>query len=268
VACSILTVIVTGAVSLGHLFPITSLFVVGTPVEGIASLAMAAMWAAAVAVVTNTANDLATVAGDKNQVSNGNLYYFSWACFVTSIILLVNYVRSVFGVDVVGEVRNRGARVSLWAALIATSMVVAGSSSRVMSNDCPKDYAEDLHKLCARTKFGIAVGSIGIILAVAVVVMKMFMGTGLFLVEFGISAFLAVLNAFAVAYITSNSGPGAPIGNLYYFSWISFLLAGFLTTDCFGEFKGLNGDMTDSSERSNGSKNQGNDIAVEDIDDL
>ena len=268
VACSVLTVVLAGGISLAHLFPITSIFVVGTPVEGILSFILAAMWAAAVSVITNTSNNLATAEGSDNQVQNGNLYYFSWACFVTSIILLVNYVRAVFGIDVVGEVRNRGARVSLWAALIAAALVVVGSSARVLTDDCSDVNGSS--EFCRRTKFGISVGAISAFFSIVVVAMKTCMMSGFAAFsEFVISIFLAILNAFGVAYITSNKGPGAPIGNLYYFSWISFIVAAFLAAECVGEFRGI----SDASQtNSNGIPEQkpdhNGDIQVESLDDV
>jgi hypothetical protein len=40
-----------------------------------------------------------------------------------------------------------------------------------------------------------------------------------------------------VAFITSADGPGAPIGNLYYFTWISFLSSVFIVSKCYEDYR-------------------------------
>lgn len=56
--------------------------------------------------------------------------------------------------------------------------------------------------------------------------------TAPYLMEVGIVFWLFLLYLFEVAFITDNSGPGAPLGNLYYFSWISFLLTIAIANAC------------------------------------
>lgn len=197
-----------------------------------------------------------------NHSDTGNLYYFSWSGFVTAIVLLVNYLRQAYGLDVLGEVRNRAARLSLWAGMLAGSMVVTFASVRVLNEDCQGNN-QDLVAYCRRTKFGISVGAIGIFLSVAVVGMKVFTYTAPFLVEFAMSILLVILNAFSVAYITSPSGPGSPIGNLYYFSWISFLCAAMLFADCFNQKSGPPAATDSENKHDDGT----GDIEVENLDD-
>jgi len=221
-----------------------------------------------VAVVTEVSrggdeDQLLALLGANTGVTNANLYYFSWASFVTSIILLVNYGRHAFGLDLVDQVRNRGARLSLWAALIAACLVVAGASSRTFTDLCR--IAENLSPAlndeilataqCKRTKFGVAVGTIGVFFSCLIVGMKLLQSAVSYVMEFGIAAMLAILNGFGVAYITSNKGPGAQIGNLYYFSWISFLLSCFLAAECFGQ---MNSTPTTDTTNSNNNDNNNN----------
>lgn len=155
---------------------------------------------------------------------------------VTSILLLVSYLKSSFGIDLVDEMHGRGARLMYWAGLLAASLVVTGSSVRVLNEDCGSDSAFPA-TYCKRTKLGIAIGVIGIVFAVVIVGLKLVLAASPFHVEFGMSSSLTVLNAFGVAYITSNSGPGRAIGNLYYFSWIGFLLSAYLAVECFNSNK-------------------------------
>lgn len=263
VACSAVTFAVTALVVLAHLHAVASTLIVGTKLEGVIVIIMTAFWAATVSIVTNASNGLGVSEDTTNQVLNGNLYYFSWAGFVTAIILLVNYLRSAFGVDVVGEVRDRGARLTMWAAMLAAALVVCGSSARVLNEDCGDDFDEKAY--CKRTKFAVSLGAIGIVFALIVVGLKMFSSAAPFMVEFAIAIMLTVMNAFGVAYITSAKGPGSAIGNLYYFSWISFLSAAFLAADCFNQFTG-GAPVTASTANGNGPSEEDKDIEVETFD--
>lgn len=238
----------TAVVVLVHLVPVTSAIFVGSLVEGLLALLMVGFWTATVSIVNNTDNDLGTIQSDTNQVSNGNLYYFSWAGFVLSVILLVSNLRSVYGLDLVDAMKKKGQptaiRLTHWAAFLAASMVVMGSSCRVFTQDCgdgdtASQAATFPESYCTRTKFAVAVGVIGVCLSLAVIASKLSFlsasasSSSSFRLETCVSSFLTVLNVFGVGYITSNSGPGRAIGNLYYFSWISFLLAVVISAECW-----------------------------------
>jgi hypothetical protein len=266
VACSAVTFAVTALIVGAHLFPVASTLVVGTKLEGIVIIVLTAFWAATVSIVTNASNGLGVSEDASNQVLNGNLYYFSWAGFVTAIILLVNFLRSAFGVDLVGEVRNRAARLTLWAAMLASSLVVMGSSARVLNGDCsPNDNFTGAY--CTRTKFALSLGVIGVFLSMAVVGMKMLTATAPFMVEFAIAIVLTTMNAFGVAYITSAKGPGSAIGNLYYFAWISFLVAAFLGAECFNQFTGREASSAAGGGDANGNGDtEDKDVEVETFD--
>lgn len=213
VGCSVVSLLIAGVVTAMHLHALASSMIVGTKIEGVLAIVLAASWAACVAVVTNASNGLGIE--NDNTVKNANLYYFSWAGFVASIVLLVSYLREAFGVDVVGNIRERGARLTQWAALLATSLIVMGSSARTFSNQCQPNLSGD-DAYCARTKFGIALGVLAVMGSLAIVGMKMLIAAAPLKMELGVSGVLAILNAFGVAYITSAKGPGATIGNLYY----------------------------------------------------
>ena len=116
-------------------------------------------WVATVSVVSDARHGLAV--DDHGIVDNGNLYYFTWAGFVCAIMMCVSYLRAVFGVDVVGEVRSRSARLTVWSALLACQLIVMGTCANIFDQDCSprKDVTAES---CSRTKFGLAVGAIGV----------------------------------------------------------------------------------------------------------
>ena len=241
VACSAITFSVTALVLLAHMIPVASTIVVGSKIEGLLTFLLMGFWTATVSIVTNTDNDLGAVQSDTNQVNNGNLYYFSWAGFVLAIVLFVSYLRSAYGLDLVDAMKGRASRLTHWAGMLAAAMVVMGSSARVFTQDCDTNENDEVQfptAYCTRTKFAIALGAIGVFFSLVVVAVKLVCSSATpFTLEFAVSSLLTVMNTFGVAYITSNSGPGRAIGNLYYFSWISFIISAVIAVECFNASK-------------------------------
>lgn len=226
-------------VVLTHFSPIASSVFVGTKVEGVIITVLVAFWTAIVAINTDANDGLAPVGESSNAVQNANLYYFSWAGFIVSIVLLVSFLRDAFGLDVLTEVRNRGARLHHWAIFFACATVVMGSASRTLNIDCPDERDSSY---CRKTKYAIAAGTLSFVIALLVIASKIlnYVATTAevtpFLVEFGSSIFVTIINAFGVGFTTSADGPGSEIGNLYYFSWGIFLLSAMLMAECYNEF--------------------------------
>jgi hypothetical protein len=260
VFCSAFSFTITGVVSLMHMSPMFSGYIIGTKLEGIITILLAAFWAATVSVVANAATGLAVDSAKDNTIVNGNLYYFSWAGFVTSILLVVSYLRGVFGVDVYGEVRNRAARLTLWAGFLACQLVVMGASANILDKDCTSYDSGSSY--CRRTKFGISVGAIGTSFCLCVVAMKMLTSVAPIVVEGFLALFLCVLNGFGVAFLTSAEGPGSPIGNLYYFSWLSWLCSFMLIASVYEDYQG--GSSSDNQENDQ-NKTDSDDIPIETI---
>lgn len=57
----------------------------------------------------------------------------------------------------------------------------------------------------------------------------------IFVVEVGVSVLSVVLYAIGVARVTAPNAPRSAIGNLYYFTWFSFLVSVILFIDCIME---------------------------------
>lgn len=253
VFCSSFSFAVTGVVTLMHMNPLASSFIVGTKLEGVLSIVLAVFWSATVSVVANASTGLAVDISKDNTIVNGNLYYFSWAGFVTSILLVVSYLRHVFGVDIYGEVRNRAARLTLWAGFLACQMVVMGSCANILDKNCGgNDAAYDpSSSYCRRTKFGISVGAMGTIFALVVVAMKMLLRIAPLVVESMLSLFLCIMNGFGVAFLTSPNGPGSAIGNLYYFAWFSWFTSFMLIANIWEDYQSI-GDTESEENKTDG----------------
>lgn len=219
-----------------QMHPIASSLVVGTKVEGVVMLILTGFWAGTVSIVSDARHGLAV--NSSGDVSNGNLYYFSWAGFVCAIMLCVSYLRDIFGVDVASELKNRSARLTLWSALLAAELIVMGSCANIFDQDCaPRTSVSDV--FCKRTKFGISVGVIGTAFSLGVVGMKVATSQAPFVLESVFAVFLCVLNGFSVGFLTSARGPGSGLGNLYYFCWVSLLCSFMISASCFKDARVL-----------------------------
>jgi uncharacterized membrane protein YfcA len=171
-----------------------------------------------------------------------------WAGFFTSIVLLVSYLKSSFGLDVAAY-QHRAARMGLWAGMLAASLIVMGSSVRELNVRGCQGSSEEI---CKRTKYGISLGVLGVFFSVLMVAMKLMTASAPFAVEAGTSVLLTAMNAFGVAYLTSPSGPGSAIGNLYYSAWIAFLCSCMLLASCWEQRSSGGADAAGSSSSSNG----------------
>ena len=205
--------IVLPAVTLGlsaiavlmYLFPFTRSCIEDMKLEGLLIIVMSGFWAAAVALISDPKDGIAV--DNNGAVTNGNVYYFAWAGFVSSITLLISYLRSAFGVDVIGEISSRSARLNLWSALLSTSIVVMASSANIFANQCLVQTSFS-KMYCMRTMYGVALGSCSSFIALLVVIIKMALSSVPFLVE-AVSSFLLVpYYVFGVAIITYHNGPG------------------------------------------------------------
>jgi hypothetical protein len=276
VACAVVTFLLTLVIVAAHFHNVASTLFVGTKIEGIVTIVLVAFWTAIVAVDVEAGDGLAPVDEPSDAVQNGNLYYFSWAGFILSIVILVSFLRDAFGVDLVGQARHHGgARLQWWASLLAASIIVLGCASQVLAVDCKtEDNEEATTSYCRKTKWAISAGFFNMLLCGLVIASKVLKYTAVdaatpFMLEFGSAGFLTVINVFAVAYITSADSPGSAIGNLYYFSWAIFLLAVVLLSECYTEFTQppTSTDITTSSENgSQYNQNGRGDIDVETLD--
>lgn len=233
VFCAAATFAISVIVVIMHFFSISALIIVGTPIEGAICAILVTLWCFVVGVVNDARNDLAV--DESGNVVNGNLYYFSWAGFVCSLMLLISYLRSAFDVDVAGEIRSRSARLNYWAAALASSLVVMGATTNLFISKCIEQSEDDIY--CRRCKFGISLGSIGTILSLYCVASKIVTSRAPFLFEALLSTLMFILYIFGVIFLTEADSPGSNIGNLYYFTWGGFLSSFALMASCYDDYQ-------------------------------
>lgn len=241
VACCTILFLLSLIVVFFHTRPLLISLIMGTRVEGITILILITFWSALVGIVSDTRHGLAT---DSNgSISNGNLYYFSWAGLANGVTLMISYVSSVYGIDLTAELRNRAKRLQYWAWLGVIGSIQMGSSARLFDNHCGRSSfglgEEEMGsiKFCRRCQLGIFIGILSAIVSMSLMGIKLGVTSNgslpwLYTTELILSSALVVFQAVGVALLTSQEGPGAPVGNLFYSSWGSLVVGLILTASC------------------------------------
>lgn len=190
-------------------------------------LSMVGCWAAGVTIITDTYHRVAY--DPEDHLVNGNAFYFSWAGFVSSAIMLLMYVRDCTGkVDYnQGENQPLATTLSLWLALALTSIVVAVSSSTCDYYGCQPRFRLSQWFSYSHAIYGKAVGSISFILSLLMItriitnllrrIPRMF--------DYFVAFSLTVIWIVAVSLISLKSAPSMQLGNLYYSVWLSLLIS-------------------------------------------
>ena len=164
---------------------------------------------------TNPASGMAVNAS--GGISFGNLFYSTWASFISAMGRLLSFLRTERGLDVSSELSSRGNRFRSWAVLIVVTLIVMGSSASCYDARCD---IEELYnnneglrpvKYCRRAAFGVSAGCIGCVASLAVVAMRISCATmtpegranrTIFVIEGVLSVILFGIFGFAVAYVT------------------------------------------------------------------
>lgn len=208
--------------------------VVGTKIEGIAIFILLLFSTTLVSLVSGPQRGLAVDAD--GAVFVGNMYYFSWLAFFAVILTLSSFVESVYGINVLQSMRNKSTSFTYWSALLVTSLIVMGTSADIYNRNCDVPDDDKPQPFCSRTILAVVVGLIGVLFALAMVVMKIAYGQVPFLTEVSLTLSLFVQYLAEIAYVTDIDGPGSPLGNLYYFSWASFLLTFMVGKACYEDY--------------------------------
>lgn len=189
-----------------------------------------ALWCGAISLVMNPNNELAVIRrGVNHSVRNTNLYFFTWAAFLSSAYVLASVSQQYRLVDI------QTAQTSLvrWYLFLIASVVVLGSSTKLKDLTCATGFGYD-DDLCRTTKYGISLGVVSAGLAIIPIIWSHLAKMNL-IVEGIIGVIVTVFYSLGAAYITTVDGPGSEIGNLYFATWFGFGLAVFLTFTCFKE---------------------------------
>lgn len=158
-------------------------------------------------------------------VNNANLYFFSWLSLITAFLLWIQYVRATFKLGT--SKRSSDFKPDMWAGLCMASFVVMVSAVRIYRDPVT---CEGGGAFCTRTKFAVALGAVSAFLSAFWMVLGALVPA---MLDALLSVVLLVAWIFGIIYITfggTERAPGAEIGNLYFSTWISFVLTVVLTS--------------------------------------
>ena len=201
-----------------------------------------ALWGLGIAVIMNPKRGIAS---SFTAVVNANLYFSSWACFCCCIWLVGSLAQEMFGFDVT---RTSPKRAKAYA-LVASSLVVMGSSVRIFSSfQCSRAEMQGV-AVCARTKFAISAGVVGFLISI-IWTIAVHVGLKVPFFELFGSLILLIIWIFGLSFITFGDGPGHSIGNLYFATWICLILSIFLFAEAFTEVLGAYQTGSEQQEQS------------------
>jgi len=226
ISCFSIAIVLSALTLSGYLFTEK---LVGGIFEASMGTIIFALMCAAIALVMNPKNELAIeVAGLSHIIRNTNLYFFTWAAFISSAYVLASILQQYRLVDV------QAVKLSLvrWYLFLLASVVVLGTGSKVKELTCDDQFSES--DLCQTTKYAISLGVVSAGLAFVLIIWTHMAKLNL-IAEAIVSVIVTVLYCVGAAYITEVGGPGSNIGNLYFATWFGFSLAVLLTFSCFKE---------------------------------
>jgi hypothetical protein len=169
------------------------------------------------------------IAVQGTQVSNANVYFFSWGCFAACVFMVASLAQELRGIDVT----KTNPKTMKWFVLMACGLIAMGNGTRIFkAGQCGSTLPGTF---CRRTKFAISVGVLGFFIPFVMLAVARFSAFTV-LIETVVSLVLLILWCFGVGYITFGLSPGHAIGNLYFASWISFVVSVLLFSDCLREF--------------------------------
>jgi hypothetical protein len=193
-------------------------------------------WAAGLPTIMNPDNRIAVVPPKENNIPpviiNANLYFFSWLAFGSTVFLSGSMVQEMIGIDV-RATASAHPKASRWYGLMATSLVVMGAAVRTFQASECKELGDNA--FCRRTKLAVSIGVIGFFLSILMTFLATRNMLGLS-VETSVTCLQLIFWVFAVSYITFGTSPGSTIGNLYFSTWISFILTVVLFANNFREY--------------------------------
>ena len=171
------------------------------------------------------------------EIKFANLYYFSWASIIVAGLQMKSYTTKRLGV------KPKSLVLIMWFAIVKVSFVMFGGGLHIwlnIANTCKLrngEWQNEPLSFCNRTAFSVIVGTAGTVIAFFVMVgraIRQVTRTQLY-VEMILSGMFVLVFGSAAAVITSIGGPGQSVGDLYYSTWLSFLVSIGVCISCYDE---------------------------------
>jgi hypothetical protein len=189
------------------------------------------------------------------EIKIANLYYFAWASILTAGLQMMSYLRKWLGLT------EKDYLTVVWVAVAKVCFVILGAGFHIWHNiggacSAMEDMKSGAVTFCARTVFAIVVAFTGMFVSGFVAFFRFLYASFCHSsttrsrahVEMVISLFLVMLFGAAVGLITGIGGPGQSVGDMFYATWLAFLVAIGLMLVTFEEVRRL-----DSGDDAGGS---------------
>jgi len=195
---------------------------IGGYVELGLTAASSAMWIVAIMYAVNPNDYLSIsiisgngslIAGYFNEgqelIVNANLFLSSWISFLSSIYIVISIIVEKFKIE--------DKSFTQWLMVLISGAALVANNMNTLDAACETDG----NKACIRTKFAIAVGSVGIFMSLIGTLMAFLNKGGGFLQIF-FDLITTVMYLAGTAFITTASGPARVMGNTYFALWGGF----------------------------------------------
>jgi len=187
--------------------------------------ASSAMWIVAImyAVNPNDYLSVSIITGNGSLITgyfnegqelivNANLFLSSWISFFSSIYIVISIIVEKFKIE--------DKSFTQWLVVLISGAALVANNMNTLDAAC----ATDDNKTCiryVRTKFAIAVGSVGIVMSLIGTLMAFLNKSGGFLQIF-FDLISTGMYLAGTAFITTASGPARVMGNTYFALWGGF----------------------------------------------
>mmetsp|Transcript_16570 Transcript_16570/g.24454 ORF Transcript_16570/g.24454 Transcript_16570/m.24454 type:complete len:310 (-) Transcript_16570:1340-2269(-) len=177
------------------------------------------------------------------EIQAANLYYFVWASIFTAGLQMASYLDKFIGL------KSEDYTTAIWLAVGKVCFVILGGGYHIWHNISSTCTLEDIRSrtvtFCSRTILAIAVSFTGMIVTSLITCIRVLfslrcsesMVRPRAHLEMVVSLFLVLLFGVALALITGIGGPGESVGDLFYGSWLAFLISIVLVKTCFQEIR-------------------------------
>jgi hypothetical protein len=191
---------------------------VGSIVEAILIVIAVIVWIMALPIIMSPNRSLAI---NNLNIVDANLYFSAWGCIALALYIAGSWIEERGYHPYADRLAKR------WFLLFVSSIVAMGVSSRIFSiNNC----RDSGNEICDELSLAIGIAVWAAILGFAMTLFMHFLSGKNCANVFGLMAAVIATALWSVglAYITYDGGPGNTVGNLFFSTWVSFVLSIYL----------------------------------------
>lgn len=220
-------------------------------------LSVLTFWVLMVCLVFTMHSESSWAVNAIGEIQVANLYYFTWASIVTAGLLMMSYVKKILGLNAEDLVTV------VWAAVCKVCFIILGGGYHVwhtIADVCTLDDAIRTGAVtyCSRTILAIVVAITGMLASGSISLTRFSFHkccpTSMVRirahVQMVVAIFLVLLFGAALVLITGIGGPGQSVGDLFYGTWLAFLLSIGLVVTCYDQVLLMDTEVAGEAEGS------------------